>query len=82
MIFGTTAFASAPFSSQFIQNATILPTGQQLNISIGNVTVIPQIPVSVTGNTFNLATNPVSVITWNAIPPGVNQVWTPIDPDA
>lgn len=77
MIFGTTAFASAPFSSEFIGNVTILANGNQIDIAVGNVDTRP-----IVGSQINLATNPVSVITWNQIPPGVNQVWTPIDPDA
>ena len=80
MFFGATSFSSAPFASEFVQNATILANGNQLNISIGNTTIV--ITVSVTGNRFNLANNPVSVISWNPIPPNVNQIWVPIDPDA
>jgi hypothetical protein len=49
-----------------------------LVIAIGDITV----RVDVTGQQINLANNPVSVISWNPIPPGVNQVWVPIDPDA
>jgi hypothetical protein len=81
MLFGSTSFSAAPFSSQYVQNVAILANGNRINITIGNVTtnIVTQVPV--TGNKFNLATNPVSVISWNPIPPGVNQVWVPIDPD-
>ena len=81
MLFGSTSFSATPFSSQYVQNVAILANGNQINITIGNVTtnIVTQVPV--TGNKFNLATNPVSVISWNPIPPGVNQVWVPIDPD-
>jgi len=81
MFFGATSFSSAPFASEFVQNATILANGNQLNISIGNTTINIVITVPVTGNRFNLANNPVSVISWNPIPPGVSQIWIPIDPD-
>ncbi len=50
-------------------------------IAIGNTTVDLITTVNVTGQQINLANNPVSVISWNPIPPGVNQVWVPIDPD-
>jgi len=59
-----------------------IPTGTQLNIAIGNISPIPNQLIVPTGQQFNVATNPVSVITWNPIPPGVNQVWVPVDPDA
>ena len=47
----------------------------------GNVVIKIGQTVVLSGNQINLATNPVSVISWNPIPPGVNQVWVPIDPD-
>ena len=81
MLFGSTSFSAAPFSSQYVQDSTILLTGNQLNFSVGNVIIDITMRVNVTGNQINLATNPVSVISWNPIPPGVNQVWVPIDPD-
>ncbi len=81
MLFGSQSFSAAPFSSEIVQAANVLLTGNRLNISIGNSTASVIINVAVTGNKFNLATNPVSVISWNPIPPGVNQVWVPIDPD-
>ena len=81
MLFGAQAFSSAPFSSQYIQNATILANGNQINIAIGNVTtnIVTQVPV--TGNQINLATNTIDVISWNPIIPGATGVWIPIDPD-
>ena len=82
MLFGSTSFSAAPFSSPFIQGSSVLVTGNRLNISIGNATVVFPITVPITGNQINLANSTVSVISWNPIPPGVNQVWVPIDPDA
>ena len=82
MLFGSTSFSAAPFSSPYIQDLNIAVTGNRLNITIGNTTVNLITAVNVTGQQFNLATHPVSAITWNPIPPGVNQVWVPIDPDA
>jgi hypothetical protein len=84
MFFGTTTFAQTTFSD--IGSSTVSPTvivsGNRLNISIGNIATIPNQLIVPTGVQFNVATNPVSVITWNPIPPGVNQVWVPVDPDA
>ena len=80
MFFGSTTFAAAPFAGVGITNITILATGNQINTAIGNVTVDLNTPVNVTGNQINLAGGSVSVITWNPIPPGVNQTWIPIDP--
>ena len=81
MLFGAQAFSSAPFSSQYVQDSTILLTGNQLNFSIGNTTVSIVKVVPVTGNQINLANSPVSVISWNPIIPGATGVWIPIDPD-
>ena len=84
MFFGTTTFAQTTFSD--IGSSTVSPTvivsGNRLNIAIGNIGPIPNQLIVPTGVQFSLATNPVSVITWNPIPPGVNQVWVPVDPDA
>ena len=84
MFFGTATFAQTTFSD--IGSSTVSPvvivSGNRLNISIGNITPIPNQLIVPTGVQFNVATNPVSVITWNPIPPGVNQVWVPVDPDA
>ena len=81
MLFGSTSFSSAPFSSQYVQDSTILLTGNQLNFSIGKTTVSIVKVVPVTGNQINLATNTVDVINWNPIIPGATGVWIPIDPD-
>ena len=84
MFFGSTTFAQAPFSD--IGSSTVSPivilSGNGLNISIGNITTLPEQLIGVTGQQFSVATNPVSVITWTPVPPGANQVWVPIDPDA
>ena len=84
MFFGTTTFAQTTFSD--IGSSTVSPivivSGNRLNISIGNIATIPNQLIVPTGVQFSVATNPVSVITWNPIPPGVNQVWVPVDPDA
>ena len=81
MFLGATPFASTTFAGVGIQNITVLANGNRLNIAIGNTTVDLITTVNVTGQQINLANNPVSVISWNPIPPGVNQVWVPIDPD-
>ena len=81
MFFGAQSFSSAPFASQYVQNSTILLTGNRLNITIGNTTVNIIKIVPVTGNQINLANNTVNVINWTPIPPGASQIWIPIDPD-
>ena len=82
MFFGTTTFAQTTFSD--IGSSQVSPivivSGNRLNISIVNIGPIPDVLIVPTGQQLNVATNPVSVITWNPIPPGVNQVWVPIDP--
>lgn len=82
MFFGTTTFAQTTFSD--IGSSTVSPvvivSGNRFNITIGNIGTIPNQLIVPTGIQLNVATNPVSVITWNPIPPGVNQVWVPIDP--
>tara|TARA_R110000823_G_scaffold284255_2_gene402341 strand:+ start:471 stop:785 length:315 start_codon:yes stop_codon:yes gene_type:complete len=62
--------------------SVVLPTGQRVNLTTGNVVIKIGQTVLLTGEELALATNPVSVISWNPIPPGVNQIWVPIDPDA
>tara|TARA_R100001510_G_C7467552_1_gene85278 strand:+ start:235 stop:492 length:258 start_codon:yes stop_codon:yes gene_type:complete len=83
MFFGTTTFAQTTYSD--IGSSSVSPTvivsGNRFNISIGNIATIPSQVVGVTGQQLNVATNPVSAITWNPIPPGVNQIWVPIDPN-
>lgn len=81
MLFGSTSFSAAPFSSPFIQDLNVAVTGNRLNISVGNTTVIFPITVLVTGEELALANNVVNVINWNQIPPGASQIWVPIDPD-
>ena len=81
MFFGAQSFSSAPFSSQFVQDSSVLLTGNQMNINIGNVVIDITMRVNVTGNQINLATNTVDVISWNPIIPGATGVWIPIDPD-
>ena len=81
MLFGAQSFSSAPFSSQYVQDSTILLTGNQLNFSIGNTTVSIVKVVPVTGNQINLATNTINVISWIPIDPNATGVWIPIDPD-
>jgi hypothetical protein len=84
MFFGTTTFPQTTFSDigSSTDSPIVIVSGNRLNISIGNIAPIPNQLIVPTGVQFSLATNPVSVITWNPIPPGVNQVWVPIDPDA
>ena len=82
MFFGATSFSSTTFAGVGGGGIVVLANGNRLNIAIGNTTVDLVTTVNVTGQQFNLANNPVSVISWNPIPPGVNQVWVPIDPDA
>ena len=81
MLFGSTSFSAAPFSSPFIQDLNIAVTGNRLNISVGNTTIAFPITVPVTGNQINLANNPVSVISWIPIDPNATGVWIPIDPN-
>ena len=59
----------------------VLPTGQRVDLATGNVQVVLGQTVLVTGKELALATNPVYVVNWNPIPPNVNQIWIPIDPE-
>ena len=81
MLFGSTSFSATPFSSQYIQDSTVLLTGNQLNFNIGNTNVGIVTPVPVTGNQINLATNTINVISWIPIDPNATGVWIPIDPN-
>jgi len=65
-----------------ITNSVVIPVGSQINVSIGNLGPIPDVLIVPTGVQLNVATSTPSVISWNPIPPGVTQVWVPIDPDA
>jgi len=82
MFFGTTTFAQTTFSD--IGSSQVSPvvivSGNRFNTTIGNIGPLPTQLIVPTSIPLNAATNPVSVITWNPIPPGVNQVWVPIDP--
>ena len=81
MFFGATSFSAAPFAGVGVVNITVQPTGNRLNLSIGNTSVGLVTTVPVTGKQINLATDSINVITWNLIPPGASQIWIPIDPD-
>ena len=62
-------------------SARILPSGNEIEISVGNVTAKIGQTVGVTGVRINLATGTASVISWNPIVPGATGTWVPIDPD-
>ena len=62
-------------------SARVLPSGNEIEISIGNITVRINKRVDVTGVRINLATGTASVISWNPIVPGATGTWVPIDPD-
>ena len=62
-------------------SARVLPSGNEIEITVGNVTVKINKRVDVTGVRINLATGTASVISWNPIVPGATGVWVPIDPD-
>jgi hypothetical protein len=81
VFFGATTFAAAPFAGVGIVNITVQPTGNQINIAVGNTNVGLVTTVPVTGKQINLATNTIDVISWNPIIPGATGVWIPIDPD-
>jgi len=79
---GSTTITNSAFSGTVvIGKARILPNGSEVEITIGNVTIIVNKNVLLTGTQINLATNTIDVISWNPIPPGANQIWVPIDPD-
>mgnify|MGYP003133405489 CR=1 FL=1 len=62
-------------------SARVLPSGNEIEISIGNITVRIDKRVDVTGVRINLATGTANVISWNPIVPGATGTWVPIDPD-
>jgi hypothetical protein len=62
-------------------SARVLPSGNEIEISIGNVTVRVNKTVAVDGIRINLATGTVNVISWNPIVPGATGTWVPIDPN-
>jgi hypothetical protein len=84
MFFGSTSFSQAAFSDvgTNVTNSVVIPLGSRVNVAIGNLGPIPDVLIVPTGLQLNVATGTPSVISWNPIPPGVNQVWVPIDPDA
>ena len=84
MFFGSTSFSQSAFADvgTNITNSVVIPLGSQVNVAIGNLGPIPDVLIVPTGLQLNVATGTPSVISWNPIPPGVNQVWVPIDPDA
>ena len=67
-------------SPTIIGKVVVTLSGNRINAVIGNVVTRVDQQVPVTGNRINLATGTVDVISWNPIPPGVNQTWVPIDP--
>jgi len=81
MFFGATSFAAAPFAGVGVINITVQPTGNQINVAVGNTNVGLVTTVPVTGKQINLATNTIDVISWNPIIPGATGIWIPIDPD-
>ena len=84
MFFGSTSFSQSAFSDVGVlgNRAVVIPNGSRINISIGNLGPIPDVLIVPTGTQLNLASSTPSVISWNSIPPGVTQIWVPIDPDA
>ena len=62
-------------------SARILPSGNEIEISVGNVTAKIGQTVGVTGVRINLATGTVNVISWNPIVPGATGAWIPTDPN-
>ena len=62
-------------------SARVLPSGNEIEISIGNVVVRINKRVAVDGVRINLATGTVNVISWNPIVPGATGTWVPIDPN-
>ena len=62
-------------------SARVLPSGNEIEISIGNITVRIDKRVDVTGVRINLATGTANVISWNPIVPGATSTWVPIDPN-
>ena len=56
------------------------PTGNSVVITSGTVTITGTADVEPAGTTLTLATGTAQAITWSEIIPGVNMIWTPIDP--
>jgi len=62
-------------------SARLSVSGNEIEISVGNVNVSIAKTVQLTGVRINLATGTASVISWNPIVPGATGTWVPIDPD-
>ena len=62
-------------------SARVLPSGNEIEITVGNVTVKINKRFDVTGIRINLSTGTVNVISWNPIVPGATGTWVPIDPN-
>jgi hypothetical protein len=62
-------------------SARILPSGNEIEITVGNAVVKIGKTVALTGVRINLASGSVSVISWNPIVPGATGTWVPIDPN-
>ena len=58
----------------------VLPSGVDLTLATGNVTITADANISPTGSQLTLDTVEPGVITWNDIVPGATMVWTPIKP--
>ena len=78
MLFGATSFSATTFAGVGIQNVVVLPNGNRINISVGNITMASG--VRPTCNRFNLANGTVNVVSWNDIDPNATGTWVPIDP--
>ena len=78
MLFGATSFSATTFAGVGIQNVVVLPNGNRINISVGNITMASG--VRPTGKRFNLANGTVNVVSWNDIDPNATGTWVPIDP--
>mgnify|MGYP003127035540 FL=1 len=61
-------------------DVTAAVTGNALTLSTGSVTVAGAALVNVAGSQVAIDSGDPNVITWENIIPGVNMVWTPIDP--
>jgi len=60
--------------------SNIAGNGISVSSATGNVTVSGSALVNPTGSSLVLDSKEPGIITWNDIIPGVNMVWTPIEP--